>query len=90
MQTDDYFEEYKTQLINAVNSGNVNAVSFSANYYSLVKKSGVDVDLLTWHLGMNFSRHSLRYYIRDNLVKTLMNDDKVKVILAPRSSAFDR
>ena len=90
LQTDDYFEEYKTQLINAVNSGNVNAVSFPANYYSLVKKSGVDVDLLTWHLGMNFSRHSLRYYIRDNLVKTLMNDDKVKVILAPRSSAFDR
>ena len=88
--TDENFEEYKSQLIKAVNSGNISAVSFPASYYYLVKKTGVDVDLLTWHLGMNFSLHNLRFFIRDKFIKTLMDDEKVKVILAPRITAFDR
>ena len=88
--TDENFEEYKNQLIKAVNSGNISAVSFPANYYYLVKKTGVDVDLLTWHSGMNFSKHDLRFFIRDKFIKALMDDEKVKVILAPRISAFDR
>ena len=44
-------ELFIQQVRQAVQSGNVNAVSFPITYYDLVNKIDIDVDYLTWHTG---------------------------------------
>ena len=70
----------------AVQSGNVNAVSFPITYYDLVNKIDIDVDYLTWHTG---GERWIEFYLLSDLIK-IRRDERVKVILVHDKSSVYR
>ena len=70
----------------AADSGYINAVSFPANYYILVKRSEIPSDLLTW------DTHDEKWwqFYKSEELKPMIYDDQVKVILAAHPTIYDR
>lgn len=93
--TDDSFlnesdgQDRFSQIVRkAVQSGNIDAVSFPEVFYSLVKKTGVQVDCLTWYKGDKYwSLPSETDYERRQLIEA---DDQVKVILVNAPSKYEQ
>ena len=86
LRTDAHKEEYIHLINDAVKSGNVDAVSFDAEYYPLVKMAGTNADLLAWHVG-NYSWWEFSF---DRKLKPLLEDSQVKVILVSKHSRYNR
>ncbi|MBP2631054.1 MAG: opgE [Firmicutes bacterium] len=76
---------FTSLVLKAVDSGNVNAVSFPVGYYSLVKSTNIKVDFLTW----NENEKWFKFYFNPELQKVL-NDQQVKVILVKDSAKVNR
>ena len=51
LQTAEGNEDFISRVRAAVATGNVSAVSFPVEYYDLVKKADIPVDMLTWDMG---------------------------------------
>lgn len=86
LHTDVYKDEYASLVNNAVHSGNVDAVSFDAAYYPLVKTANVDVNMLAWHIG----HYGWWDFAFDEKLKPLSADTQVKVILVSAHSRYNR
>ena len=86
LRTDVHPEEYMRLVNDAVKSGNVDAVSFDAAYYPLVKMVGTNADLLAWHVG----HYGWWDFTFDEKLKPLLDDSQVKVILVSVHSRYNR
>ncbi len=86
LRTAEYRDEYVHLLNKAIQSGHINAISFPAAYYPLVKEARPDVDLLTWHIG----HYGWWDFYFDETLKPIMEDEHIKVILVSRHSRYDR
>lgn len=67
---------FKRRVNDAILSGNIDAVSFPIEYYNTIKSLNFHGDLLTWASSTRY----YMFYIKNNL-KTVLNDQQVKVIL---------
>lgn len=86
LDTNAHNAEYTRLVNNAVKSGNVDAVSFPISYYSLVKGANVSVDYLTWYVGY----HGWIDFYFDQKLKSVLQDQQVKVILVSANSRYNR
>lgn len=79
--------EYFCRLVReAIDSGNVDAISFPLTYYRLVKYADVDAELLTWD---THDEKWWNFYAREEL-RDILFDDKVTGILVSTPTDFDR
>lgn len=79
--------EYFCRLVReAVDSGNVDAVSFPLTYYRLVKYADVPAEMLTWD---THGEKWWDFYAREEL-RAILSDDKVVGILVNTPTDFDR
>lgn len=86
LKTDAHRAEYFEKVRAAARSGHVDAVSFPASYYELVKASGVDADLLVWHTR---GERWWRFFVEPAL-RRMLGDDQVKAILVNAPSRYSR
>lgn len=86
LNTDTHKDEF-TQIVSAAaHSGNVDAVSFDAAYYPLVKSAKLSIDMLSWHVG----HYGWWDFSFDENLKPLTTDEQVKVILVSAHSRYNR
>ena len=78
--------DFINEVREAINSQNIDAVSFPLNYYDLLKRADIPVDFLTWQI---HDEKWWQFYRKDNL-KKLVDDDQVKVILVSNPTMYDR
>lgn len=78
-------EDFIGQVRAAVATGNVSAVSFPVEYYDIVKKAEIPVDMLTWDMGAKWWSYKI-----DAHRKKLLDDNQLKVILVTSGSAYNR
>ena len=78
--------DFINEVQEAVNSQNIDAVSFPLNYYGLLKSADIPLDFLTWQI---HDDKWWQFYRKDNL-KRLVDDEQVKVILVSNPTMYDR
>ena len=78
--------DFINEVQEAVNSQNIDAVSFPLNYYGLLKSADIPLDFLTWQI---HDEKWWQFYRKDNL-KKLIDDEQVKVILVSNPTMYDR
>ena len=78
--------EFIDEVRKAVNSHNVDAISFPLNYYKLLKNADISVDFLTWQI------HDEKWwqFYRKSDLKKLVEDEQIKVILVSNPTMYDR
>ncbi len=84
-------QEYAKIVNEAVNSGNVDAISFQEQYYPLIKALNVNVEFLTWYGSEKwrfffFKKPDEEKQTRRRLIE---NDPQVKVILVNPPSRYE-
>ena len=78
-------QDFLAQVCMAVDTGNVDAVSFPIEYYAMLKAADLGVDLLTWDTDARWWDYVIEKERRERLA-----DDSLKVILVTSDSKYSR
>ena len=85
LESNEGKENFLAQVYAAVNTGNVNAVSFPIAYYGILKSADLPVDLLTWDVDAHWWD-----YVMDDDRRARLADEQLKVILVTSNSKYNR
>ena len=85
LESDAGKEDFLAQVYAAVNTGNVNAVSFPIEYYGMLKSADLPVDLLTWDIDAHWWD-----YVIDDERRARLSDEQLKVVLVTSNSRYNR